>query len=71
MFSTKLHDNDIYPANCATNADGSPWWYAKCHTALLTGIYGKDKEWKKGILWNIPWGITKLAKYATMMARSN
>ena len=37
-FSTKDHDHDTSPGNCAESYDGG-WWYSWCHNGHLTGSY--------------------------------
>ena len=70
MFSTKTRNNYIDSNNCAANYDAC-WWFAKCHKSLLTGIYGQNLSFARGITWNSDWGFYKFAKFATMMIRPN
>ncbi|KAK2138808.1 hypothetical protein LSH36_2391g00000 [Paralvinella palmiformis] len=69
-FMTKSHDNDLHSQNCAVIYDAS-WWFAKCHSSLLTGTYGQNLSYARGITWNSDWGYNKFAKFATMMIRPN
>jgi len=70
MFSTKTRNNYIDSNNCAANYDAC-WWFAKCHKSLLTGTYGQNLSFARGITWNSDWGFYKFAKLATMMIRPN
>ena len=70
MFSTKKHDNDLLTKNCAVIYN-APWWFAKCHSSLLTGEYGKNISYASGITWSSPWGYYTFARYAAMMIRPN
>ena len=68
MFSTKSRDNDLLGGSCCIYY-GSPWWYKRCHTSLLTGLYGTVVKYKTGIIWYYDWGFFKFAKYVRMMIR--
>jgi len=70
MFSTKTRDNDIHSNNCAVKYDAC-WWFHKCHKSLLTGTYGQNLSYARGITWYSDWGYYKFAKFATMMIRPN
>ena len=70
MFSTKTRDNDINSNNCAADFDAC-WWFHKCHKSLLTGTYGQNLSYARGITWYSDWGYYKFAKFATMMIRPN
>ncbi|KAK3744272.1 hypothetical protein QZH41_007992 [Actinostola sp. cb2023] len=52
QFSTKDRDNDAYSLSCATAYVGA-WWYTKCHTSNLNGLYlnGVTKIYAKGVVW--------------------
>ncbi|XP_022540068.2 fibrinogen-like protein 1 [Astyanax mexicanus] len=55
-FSTRDKDNDHYDRNCARE-DKAGWWFNKCHTANLNGIYYKgpySAVTDNGIVW-YPW----------------
>ena len=54
-FSTKDQDNDISGDSCAVTFKGG-WWYSKCHTANLNGLYlkGDHTSYADGINW-LPW----------------
>ncbi|XP_019408147.1 PREDICTED: fibrinogen-like protein 1 [Crocodylus porosus] len=52
-FSTRDRDNDNYEGNCAEE-DKSGWWFNRCHSANLNGVYYKGPYTAKtdnGIVW--------------------
>lgn len=53
-FSTYDQDNDNYKGNCAQEDNGG-WWFNKCHSAHLNGLYyprGHYSAWSdNGIVW--------------------
>ncbi|XP_070613694.1 fibrinogen-like protein 1 isoform X1 [Erythrolamprus reginae] len=52
-FSTKDRDNDNYEKNCAEE-DEAGWWFNRCHTANLNGLYYNGPYSAKtdnGIVW--------------------
>jgi len=49
----------------------APWWFGACHSSLLTGEYGRNLSYARGITWSKSWGYYKFARYATMMIRPN
>ncbi|XP_075466204.1 fibrinogen-like protein 1 [Ascaphus truei] len=52
-FSTRDKDNDNYEGNCAEE-DKAGWWFNRCHTANLNGLYYKGPYTAKtddGIVW--------------------
>ncbi|XP_053486707.1 fibrinogen-like protein 1 isoform X2 [Ictalurus furcatus] len=52
-FSTKDKDNDRYERNCALE-DMSGWWFNRCHSANLNGLYYKgpySAVTDNGIVW--------------------
>ncbi|XP_063791874.1 ficolin-1-like [Pseudophryne corroboree] len=52
MFTTTDQDNDVYYDNCAQKYKGA-WWYNKCHSTNLNGLYlpGKHAIHGEGITW--------------------
>ncbi|XP_034627060.1 fibrinogen-like protein 1 isoform X1 [Trachemys scripta elegans] len=52
-FSTQDRDNDNYEGNCAEE-DTAGWWFNRCHTSNLNGVYYKGPYTAKtdnGIVW--------------------
>ncbi|XP_066505137.1 fibrinogen-like protein 1 [Hoplias malabaricus] len=52
-FSTRDKDNDRYERNCALE-DKSGWWFNRCHSANLNGLYYKgpySSVTDNGIVW--------------------
>ena len=50
-FSTKDRDNDRYSSGkCAVSYTGA-WWYDRCHSSNLNGIYLGKKNDDRGIRW--------------------
>ncbi|KAM4836651.1 fibrinogen-like protein 1 [Thomomys bottae] len=52
-FSTWDRDNDNYKGNCAKE-DQSGWWFNRCHSANLNGIYYQGPytaQTDRGIVW--------------------
>jgi len=53
QFTTKDQDNDaVSTKNCAETYAGA-WWYNRCHTTNLNGLYlkGVTNEYAKGVVW--------------------
>ncbi|XP_032089040.1 ryncolin-3-like [Thamnophis elegans] len=69
-FCTKDRDNDIYDGNCAVIYKGA-WWYHKCHTSNLNGLYhkGEHTSFADGINWAAGKGYYYSYKYADMKIR--
>uniref|UniRef100_M9T1P5 Veficolin-Cyl-1 n=1 Tax=Cylindrophis ruffus TaxID=186578 RepID=M9T1P5_CYLRU len=69
-FSTKDRDNDIYDGNCAVSFKGA-WWYSKCHSSNLNGLYhkGEHTSYADGINWSAGKGQYYSYKYADMKIR--
>ena len=62
-FSTIDQDNDIWGSHCSSNYGKGGWWYKKCFSCNLNGIYnGTGYE---GIFWN------GYASFAEMKIRRN
>ncbi|KAM8940014.1 LOW QUALITY PROTEIN: fibrinogen-like protein 1, partial [Pelodytes ibericus] len=52
-FSTRDRDNDNYEGHCAEEDKGG-WWYNRCHSANLNGLYYKgayNSKTDDGIVW--------------------
>ncbi|XP_042889862.1 techylectin-5A-like [Penaeus japonicus] len=67
MFSTKDHDQDIHDQNCAEKFKGA-WWYSKCHSSNLNGLYlwGEHKSYGNGVNWKNWHGYYYSLKTVTM-----
>ncbi|XP_017278610.1 fibrinogen-like protein 1 [Kryptolebias marmoratus] len=56
-FSTYDQDNDNYNGNCAQEDKGG-WWFNKCHSAHLNGVYYPTGQYSSstddGVVW-YPW----------------
>ncbi|MBN3315524.1 FCN1 protein, partial [Atractosteus spatula] len=70
LFSTKDRDNDIDDRVCTNLYKGS-WWYGKCHTSNLNGLYlgGDHKSFADGINWYSGKGYNYSYKYCDMKIR--
>ncbi|XP_077333508.1 fibrinogen-like protein 1 [Lithobates pipiens] len=71
-FSTLDRDNDNYEENCADQDKGG-WWYNRCHSANLNGVYYKGPYTAKtddGIVWYTWHGWWYSLKYVAMKIRS-
>ncbi|XP_075052613.1 fibrinogen-like protein 1 [Mixophyes fleayi] len=71
-FSTLDRDNDNYEKNCAEE-DKAGWWYNRCHSANLNGLYYKGPYTSKtddGIVWYTWHGWWYSLKYVAMKIRS-
>ncbi|XP_040215034.1 ficolin-1-B-like isoform X2 [Rana temporaria] len=69
-FTTKDKDNDEYPTNCAAEFKAA-WWYAKCHTANLNGLYlrGAHESYANGVIWESAKGFYYSYKITEMKFR--
>ena len=68
-FSTKDNDNE---RNCATIYKGA-WWYNKCHSTNLSGLYLKesDTQYDVGMGWEKWNGFYYSFMKTKMMIRRN
>ncbi|NP_001015738.1 MGC107908 protein precursor [Xenopus tropicalis] len=70
-FSTKDRDNDIHlTASCAQTYKGA-WWYTKCHSSNLNGLYlrGNHTSYANGVNWGASKGIHYSYKVSEMKFR--
>ncbi|XP_056417970.1 fibrinogen-like protein 1 isoform X1 [Hyla sarda] len=72
-FSTADNDNDRYiKGNCAKE-NKCGWWFNRCHTANLNGLYYKNGnytgEHDNGIVWSTWHGLWYSLKFSTMKIR--
>ncbi|XP_053311161.1 fibrinogen-like protein 1 [Spea bombifrons] len=70
-FSTLDRDNDNYEGNCAEEDKGG-WWYNRCHSANLNGLYYKGpytSNTDNGIVWYTWHGWWYSLKSVTMKIR--
>ncbi|KAM4052444.1 fibrinogen-like protein 1 isoform 2-T2 [Anomaloglossus baeobatrachus] len=71
-FSTWDRDNDNYEENCAVEDKGG-WWYNRCHSTNLNGLYYKGpytSNTDDGIIWYTWHGWWYSLKYVAMKIRS-
>ncbi|XP_042555708.1 fibrinogen-like protein 1 [Dipodomys spectabilis] len=72
-FSTWDRDNDNYEGNCA-DEDQSGWWFNRCHSANLNGIYYQGSytaQTDSGIVWYTWHGWWYSLKSVVMKIRPN
>ena len=69
MFSTKDHDNDIGPKNCAVENKGA-WWYHRCLCSNPNGLY-KGGGRGQGVVWRSFKGLDESLKHLEMKFRPN
>nr|XP_003214910.1 PREDICTED: veficolin-1 isoform X1 [Anolis carolinensis] len=70
-FSTRDKDNDIHEtASCAVMFKGG-WWYSKCHSSNLNGLYhrGEHTSYADGINWAAGKGHHYSYQYVDMKIR--
>ena len=70
-FSTKDQDNDtLSGGSCAVSHKGA-WWYSKCHSSNLNGLYhhGQHKSYADGVNWSAWKGQNYSAKKAEMKVK--
>ncbi|XP_014373271.1 ficolin-3 isoform X2 [Alligator sinensis] len=69
-FSTMDKDNDNYENSCSIVYKGA-WWYGKCHSSNLNGLYlkGQHSTFANGINWSAGKGYHYSYKYVDMKIR--
>ncbi|XP_041372460.1 fibrinogen C domain-containing protein 1-like [Gigantopelta aegis] len=70
-FTTKDRDLDTHPDNnCAVRFSGG-WWYNRCHSANLNGLYlnGSQSSYADGVNWKAWRGLHYSLKRTTMKIR--
>jgi len=69
-FTTKDNDNDTHTGNCANSYSGA-WWYSKCHSSNLNGLYldGDHATYANGMNWYHGHGHYYSYKTTKMMFR--
>ena len=72
MFSTKDHDHDGWPENCAARYHGA-WWYNACHHCNLNGLYlnGSHSSIGHGVIWRHWMGLNYSLKFTEMKLARN
>ncbi|KAI4819687.1 hypothetical protein KUCAC02_004927 [Chaenocephalus aceratus] len=72
-FSTHDQDNDNYKGNCAQEDNGG-WWFNKCHSAHLNGMYYPNGHYSaltdNGVVWYTWRGWWYSLKTSSMKLRS-
>ena len=68
-FSTKDQDNDRHTASCASHWKGA-WWYNKCHTSNLNGMFQSGQYGAQGVIWHSFSKSHYSLKFAQMKLRS-
>uniref|UniRef100_A0A8C5Q730 Fibrinogen C-terminal domain-containing protein n=1 Tax=Leptobrachium leishanense TaxID=445787 RepID=A0A8C5Q730_9ANUR len=71
QFSTKDRDNDIAPTISCANSFKGGWWYTKCHSSNLNGLYlrGNHSSYANGVNWNAARGVHYSFKISEMKMR--
>ncbi|OCT66963.1 hypothetical protein XELAEV_18038245mg [Xenopus laevis] len=70
-FSSKDRDNDVHlEGNCARSYKGA-WWYTKCHSSNLNGLYlrGNHTSYANGVNWGAGKGYNYSYKVSEMKFR--
>uniref|UniRef100_W5MZV7 Fibrinogen C-terminal domain-containing protein n=1 Tax=Lepisosteus oculatus TaxID=7918 RepID=W5MZV7_LEPOC len=69
-FSTKDRDNDSCDCTCSSMYKGG-WWYGKCHSSNLNGLYlgGSHESFANGVNWEAGKGYNYSYKYCSMKIR--
>lgn len=72
QFSTKDRDNDIDDTKSCSLTYKGGWWYHKCHSSNLNGLYlnGNHTSWADGIEWKTWHGYKYSLPFTEMKIRN-
>ncbi|XP_042313623.1 fibrinogen beta chain-like [Sceloporus undulatus] len=72
-FSTPDRDNDRFLTGSCAEESKSGWWFNRCHTANLNGLYYKKGKYTassdNGVVWSTWRGLWYSLKYTAMKIR--